>query len=65
MIKSLIIAANPASGLFDERNIHVPFDLFSMQSQINKDTSRKSFDIKCNDSQGTQKMTKKWEEPSF
>ena len=30
-----------------------------MQSHINKETSRKSFDIKCNNSQGMQKMTKK------
>ena len=40
-------------------NIHVPFDFFSMQSDINKERSRKSFDIKCNNSQGMQKMTKK------
>ena len=40
-------------------NIHIPFDFFSMQSDINKERSRKSFDIKCNNSQGMQKMTKK------
>ena len=50
---------------FATRNIHVPFDFFSMQSHINKEASRKSFDIKCNNSQGMQKMTKKREEPSF
>ena len=31
----------------------------------NKETNRKSFDIKCDNSQGMQKVTKKWEEPSF
>ena len=46
------------------RNIHVPFD-FSMLTHINEETSKKSFDIKCNNSQGMQKMTKKWEEPSL
>ena len=50
---------------FARRNIHVPFDFFSMQSHIIKETSKKSFDIKCNNSQGMQKITKKWEEPSF
>ena len=63
MIKSLIILANQASGLYNEYACTIWF--FSMQSHINKETSRKSFDIKCNNSEGMQKMTKKWEEPSF
>ena len=50
---------------FARRNIHVPFDFFSMQSHVNEETSRKSFDIKYNNSEGMQKMTKKWKEPSF
>ena len=33
-----------------------------MHSHIIKETSKKSFDIKCNNSQGMQKITKKWEE---
>ena len=37
------------------RNIHVPFNFISMQSHINKETNRKYFDIKCNNSQGMQK----------
>ena len=57
MITSLIILANQVSGLYNEYTC--------MQSHINKETSRKSFDIKCNNSEGMQKMTKKWEEPSF
>ena len=44
--------------IFERRNIHVPFDFFSMQSHIIKETSKKSFDIKCNNSQGMQKMFK-------
>ena len=44
-------------------NIHVPFDLFSTQSHINKEASRKSFDIKCDNTQVMQKIIKKWEEP--
>ena len=44
-------------------NIHVPFDLFSTQNHINKEASRKSFDIKCNNTQVMQKIIKKWEEP--
>ena len=31
----------------------------------NKETNRKSFDVECDNSQGMQKMIKKWEEPSF
>ena len=31
----------------------------------NKEINRKSFDVKCDNSQGMQKVTKKWEEPSF
>ena len=31
----------------------------------NKVTNRKSFDVKQDNSQGIQKMIKKWEEPSF
>ena len=46
-------------------NIHVPFDFFSMQSHTDKETSTKSSDIKWNNSQGLQKMTKKCKEPSF
>ena len=41
------------------RKIHVTFHFISMQSHINKETSRKSFDIKCNNSQGMQKWPRK------
>ena len=47
------------------RNIHVPFDFISMQSHINKETSRKSFDIKCNNSQGMQKWPRKGKSQVF
>ena len=47
------------------RNIHVPFDFISMQSHINKETSRKSFDIKCNNSQGMQKWPRKGKSQFF
>ena len=50
---------------FARRNIHVPFDFFSMQSHIVKETSKKSIDIKCKNSQAMEKMTKKWEKPSL
>ena len=46
------------------RNIHVPF-IFFIHRHGNKETNRKSFDLKCDNSQGMQKMIKKWEEPSF
>ena len=42
------------------------FDFFS-QADIhgNRETNRKSLDVKSDNSQGMQKITEKWEEPSF
>ena len=69
MIKILIILANQASGLFYERFRKKEYTFtiwfFSMQSHINEETSRKSFDIKYNNSEGMQNITKKWKEPNF
>ena len=58
------------AGLFDQRYLKKEytctiFTFFHPDRHGNKETSRKSFDVKCDDSQGMQKMTKKWEEPSF
>ena len=42
------------------------FDFFfHVNKHGNKETNRKSFDVKYHNSQGMQKMIKKWEEPSF
>ena len=47
------------------RNIRAPFDFISMESLINKETSRKYFDIKCNISQGMQKWPRKEKSQAF
>ena len=48
------------------RNMHIPFwFLFHPNRHGNKETNRKSVDVKCNNSQCMQKMIKKWKEPSF
>ena len=47
------------------RDIHAPFDFISMKSHINKDTSRNSFDIKCNNSQSMQKLPRKGKSQVF
>ena len=39
--------------------------IFFFSMQMGKETNRKFFDVKCDNSQGMQKMIKKWEEPSF
>ena len=41
------------------------FDFFHADRHGNKETKRTSFDVKDNNFQGMQKVTKKWEEPSF
>ena len=57
--------------MFDERYLKKEytciyhFDFFHANRHGNKETNRKLFDVKCDNSQGMQKMIKKWEEPSF
>ena len=42
------------------------FDFFSHANRHrNKETNRKYFDVKCHNSQGMQKIIKKWEKLSF
>ena len=42
---------------------HFDFSLMQIDTETKKQT--KSFDVKCDNSQGMQKVTKKWKEPSF
>ena len=41
------------------------FEFFHADRHGDKETNRKSFHVKCDNSPVMQKMTKKWEEPSF
>ena len=42
------------------------FDFFYTDRHMNnKETNRNYFDVRCGNSQGMQKMTKKWEESNF
>ena len=49
------------------KNTHVQADIHGNKTDIygNKETNRTSFDVKFDNFQGMQKMTEKWEEPSF
>ena len=57
--------------MFDERYLSKEYAFtiliffFHANKHGNKETNRKSFDVKCDNSQGIQKMIKKWEEPGF
>ena len=68
--QSIMLSAvnNPSrsgqAGLFDQRYLKKEYTctiltFFHPDRHGNKETSRKSFDVKC------EKITKKWEEPSF
>ena len=66
----IIILANQFSGLFDERSCKKEYTrtiwfYFDAQGHISKETSRKSFDIKCNNSQGMQKWPRKGKSQVF
>ena len=68
--QSLIILAIQVSVLFDQRYLKKEYTwtiliFFHADRHGNKETNRKSFDIKSDNSQGMQKVTKKKEEPSF
>ena len=41
------------------------FDFFPMQRDMETKKQTKYFDVKCDNSEGMQKMIKKWEGPSF
>ena len=41
------------------------FGFFSMQADMETKKQTKFFDVKCDNSQGMQKMIKKWEESIF
>ena len=67
---NVIILANQVSGLFDQKYFKKEYTctiliFFLSRLYGNKETSRKSIDVKLDNSQGMQKMTEKWEEPSF
>ena len=65
-----MILAIQVSGLFDQRYLKKEYTctiliFFYADRHGNKETNRTSFDVKDNNFQGMQKVTKKWEEPSF
>ena len=56
--------------MFDERYLKKEYTctiliFFHENRYGNKETNRKSFDVKCDNSQGVRKMIKKWEEPTL
>ena len=66
----MITLANEVSGMFDQRYLKKEYtctiSIFSRTDRHgNKETNRKSFDVKFDNSQGMQKMTSKWEERRF
>ena len=74
--QSLIILSNQTSGFIDQRyfmdryacTILIFFSHVDRHTNyINKERhkNKKCVNVKCGNSQGMQKMSKKWEEPSF
>ena len=56
--------------MFDERYLKKEctctiLTFFHENRHGNKETNRKSFDVKCDNSQGMRKMIKKWEAPTL
>ena len=61
---NVIILANQVSGLFDQRYLKTEYT-YTILIFFHKKHTENFFDVKFDNSQDMQKMSEKWEQPSF